>query len=93
MQPLGKGILLTILRSGNEVVPASQVFGELQDVKVDADMIEVASMLIDKKVTRFDPSKFEDHYEEALQQLLICMAFMLAVTLYGVVPAVMPSRR
>ncbi len=70
LEPLGKGILLTILRNAKEIVPASKVFGQMEDVKIDPDMTEIASMLIDKKATHFDPSKFEDAYEDALRQLI-----------------------
>ena len=70
LEPLGRGILLTILRNAKEVVPASKVFGQMDDVKIDPHMTEIASMLIDKKTTHFDPTKFEDAYEDALRQLI-----------------------
>ncbi len=70
LEPLGKGIVLTILRDAKEVVPASKVFGDLEDVKIDPEMTEIASLLIDKKATHFDPSKFEDEYEDALRKLV-----------------------
>ncbi|BCG96800.1 hypothetical protein [Mesorhizobium sp. 131-2-1] len=33
-------------------------------------MLEIAGLLIDKKVTKFDPSKFEDTYEDALVAMI-----------------------
>ncbi|TGQ89182.1 Ku protein [Mesorhizobium sp. M8A.F.Ca.ET.208.01.1.1] len=66
IQPFGKGMLLTELRSHGEMISAESVFADIKKVEYDADLIEVASLLIDKKVTRFDPSKFEDTYEDAL---------------------------
>lgn len=33
-------------------------------------MKELASHIVDSKATHFDPSKFEDHYETALIELL-----------------------
>jgi DNA end-binding protein Ku len=51
-------------------MPASKAFDEMGAPTIDPEMTEIASMIIDKKVTHFDPSKFEDHYEEALQQLI-----------------------
>ena len=33
-------------------------------------MIEIAKLLIDKKVGKFDPSKFEDRYEKALTEMI-----------------------
>ncbi|RUX01483.1 MAG: Ku protein [Mesorhizobium sp.] len=66
IQPFGKGMLLTELRSDSEVISEQSVFKEIKKVEYDSDLTEIASLLIEKKVTRFDPSKFEDTYEDAL---------------------------
>jgi len=66
IEPEGKGMLMTTLRNHNEVIAASSAFDGLKKVKVDKDMAEIASMIIDKKRTKFDPSKFDDTYEDAL---------------------------
>lgn len=66
IQPFGKGMLLTELRTHNEMVSERSVFDDLKSPKYDNDLLEIAELLIDKKVTKFDPSKFEDTYEDAL---------------------------
>jgi DNA end-binding protein Ku len=33
-------------------------------------MAEIASMIMDKKRVKFDPSKFEDRYEDALAAMI-----------------------
>jgi len=33
-------------------------------------MLELASHIVDSKSGHFEPEKFEDHYEEALEELL-----------------------
>ncbi len=66
IEALGKGMLLTTLRYENTVRQPATVFDEIAKVAVDAEMIELASHIIDKKKGKFDPSKFEDRYEEAL---------------------------
>ena len=66
IQPFGKGMLLTELRTHNEMVSESSVFDDLKNPKYDKDLLEIAGLLIDKKVTKFEPSKFEDTYEDAL---------------------------
>lgn len=66
IQPFGKGMLLTELRSDRKVISEQSVFKEIKKVEYDSDLTEIASLLIEKKVTRFDPSKFEDTYEDAL---------------------------
>ena len=66
IEPQGTGLLMTTLRNHNEVVAASSAFKGLKAKKIDPDMAEIASLIIDKKKTKFDPSKFEDTYEDAL---------------------------
>ncbi|TPJ31485.1 MULTISPECIES: Ku protein [unclassified Mesorhizobium] len=66
IQPFGKGMLLTELRTHNEMISATSVFEDVKSPKYDKDLLEIAGLLIDKKVTKFDPSKFEDTYEDAL---------------------------
>lgn len=66
IEPFGKGMLLTELRTRDEMVSEKSVFEDLTSPKYDKDLLEIAELLIDKKVTKFDPSKFEDTYEDAL---------------------------
>ncbi|MER9331170.1 Ku protein [Mesorhizobium sp. M0488] len=66
IQPYGKGMLLTELRTHDEMISEETVFGSLKSPEYDQDLLEIAGLLIDKKVTTFDPSKFEDTYEDAL---------------------------
>lgn len=66
IEAFGDGMLLTTLRYGNTVRQPDTVFEGIGKVKVDQEMIDLATHIIDKKSGRFDPSKFEDHYEAAL---------------------------
>lgn len=66
IQPFGKGMLLTELRDRNEMVSEATVFEGLKKQDYEADLLEIAGLLIDKKATKFEPSKFEDTYENAL---------------------------
>jgi len=63
-------MLMTTLRNHNEVVAASSASEGLKKVKVVEDMAEIASMIMDKKRIKFDPSKFEDRYEDALAAMI-----------------------
>jgi DNA end-binding protein Ku len=62
----GRGMTMTTLRNHNEVIAASSAFEGLKKVKVDKDMADIATMIMDKLKTTFAPSKFEDTYEDAL---------------------------
>src|SRR5690606_29787836 len=45
-------------------------FDEIKAVKTDKEMIELAQHIIEKKQAKFDPSKFDDKYEDALLELI-----------------------
>ncbi|THF57737.1 non-homologous end joining protein Ku [Ollibium composti] len=70
IEPLGKGMVLTTLRYDSTVRQPDTVFDEIKAVKLDKEMIELAQHIIDKKATKFDPSGFDDKYEEALIELI-----------------------
>lgn len=70
IQPYGKGMLLTWLRNNNTMVAEKSVFDGIPTGKQDKDLMEIAGLLIDKKLTKFDPSHFEDKYEEALAEMI-----------------------
>jgi DNA end-binding protein Ku len=65
-----KGLMGMLLRYPYEVRDSAEYFDDVQDVKITKDMLELAKHIVDQKSGHFDPSKFEDHYEAALQDLL-----------------------
>src|SRR6188472_2118226 len=65
-----KGLMGMLLRYPYEVRDSAEYFDEIQDVKITKDMLDLAKHIVDQKSAHFDPSKFEDHYEAALQELL-----------------------
>jgi len=70
LQPRGKGIMGTLLRYKNEVRNEHDYFEDIPDVKVPKDMLELAVHILETKKGKFDPSKFEDRYEDALKALI-----------------------
>jgi DNA end-binding protein Ku len=70
LQPRGKGIVATALRYKNEVRDESAYFDEIPDVKVPNDMLQLAEHILEQKKGHFDPAKFEDRYEDALNELI-----------------------
>jgi DNA end-binding protein Ku len=70
IEPLGEGLLLTTLRYQSTVRQPDAAFDEIPKVKIDADMVSLASDIIDRKKAKFDPSMFEDEYENALLALV-----------------------
>jgi len=71
IRPYGDdGMMMTTLRNANEVVSEKSIFEDIKAPKTDPEMVEIASLLIDKKVGKFDPSEFEDRYENALIEMI-----------------------
>ncbi len=70
VKPCGRGLLLETLRYADEVHKANSYFREIGDTKPDEDMLDLASMLIDKKTGKFDASEFHNRYIDALKELI-----------------------
>src|SRR6266536_2153796 len=70
LEPLGKGLMGTLLRYPYEVRDPQEYFDEIQDVKVTKDMLDLAKHIVNQKSGRFEPEKFEDQYETALVDLI-----------------------
>jgi len=70
IKPCGRGILMETLRYADELNKASSYFREIDDVEPDADLLELATTLIDKKSGKFDASEFHNRYIDALKALI-----------------------
>ena len=70
LEPLEKGLMGTLLRYPYEIRDEKEYFDEIQDVKVTKDMLDLAKHIVNQKAADFEPEKFEDHYEEALTELI-----------------------
>ncbi|WP_316356587.1 Ku protein [Devosia sp.] len=70
IKPAGKGLLLETLHYEDELRKADPYFSDIPAKKADADLLEVAIALIDKKTDKFDAKVFKDHYQSALRELI-----------------------
>jgi DNA end-binding protein Ku len=70
LEPRGKGMLGVTLRYPYEVRKEADYFGDIPDERVPKDMLELAVHIVETKIGNFEPEKFEDHYENALKQLI-----------------------
>lgn len=70
IEPFGKGMLLTTLRYGDTVREAGEAYEGIDKVKIDQDLLELATRVIERKKCKFDPSTFEDKYEKAVLDLI-----------------------
>ena len=58
------------LRYPYEVRKEDEYFEDIPDEKIPKDMLELASHIVETKSGHFNPEEFEDHYEDALKELL-----------------------
>ncbi|QEH79418.1 Ku protein [Sphingomonas sp. C8-2] len=70
LKPCGRGMVLETLRYADEVRKAQSYFRDIPDSKPDADLLDLAETLIDKKSATFDASEFHDRYVDALKALI-----------------------
>ena len=70
LEPRDNGLLAMTLRYPYEVRKPSDYFDDIPDEKIPKDMLELASHIVRTKTGHFNPEKFEDHYEDALKDLL-----------------------
>ncbi len=70
IEPRGKGMLLTTLRSHDEVRDDAVLFDDIPKGRSDDKMIDIASKIIEQQLGPFEPAEFDDRYEDALRALI-----------------------
>ena len=70
IKPCGSGMMLETLRYEDEIRKSDPYFGDIKNVAVDKEELDLAKELIKRKTASFKPDKFHDHYREALQELI-----------------------
>src|ERR1700732_3015810 len=70
LEARGKGLLGITLRYPYEVRNEADYFDDIPDEKIPKDMLDLGSHIVTTKAGHFEPSEFEDQYEDALKELL-----------------------
>jgi DNA end-binding protein Ku len=70
LEPRDQGMVGVTLRYPYEVRDPAEYFEDIEDEKVPKDMLDLAVHIVETKRGEFEPQKFEDHYENALKELL-----------------------
>jgi DNA end-binding protein Ku len=68
--PVENGLVLNLIRYGNELRPADRYFDTIPERKLDRDMLDMALQLVDRKTAPFDAEAFSDSYSTALRELV-----------------------
>jgi len=69
LEPRESGILLTTLRSHDEIRSSSEIFDKHLP-KPERGMLDIAEKIIEQQQAKFDPTAFKDRYEDALRELI-----------------------
>ena len=70
LKACGRGMVLETLRYADEVHKAASYFRDISDARPDADLLDLAETLIEKKAGGFDASTFQNRYIDALKALI-----------------------
>jgi DNA end-binding protein Ku len=70
LEPKGRGLLGLTLRYPYEVRDEASYFEDIPDLKLSKEMLDLATHIVNTKSGHFDPSLFQDRYENALIDLL-----------------------
>ncbi len=70
VRPHGEGMIATTLNFDYEVRSDTEIFEEISDIHVSGEMLDLARHIIETKMGRFEPSAFDDRYEQAVAELV-----------------------
>ena len=70
LEPMGKGLVGTVLRYGSEVRNEDSYFEDIPDMKLPEEMRDLAHVIIERKAGHFRPEDFTDRYEDAVVELI-----------------------
>jgi len=70
LEPKGRGLMGLTLRYPYEVRDEASYFEDIPDLKLPKEMLDLATHIVNTKSGHFDPSQFQDRYENALIDLL-----------------------
>jgi DNA end-binding protein Ku len=70
IRPEGKGLMAFALREPSDIKNAGDFFEGIAEGKPDADMLSMATKLVENKAAEFQPEDFEDRYEQRIRELV-----------------------
>lgn len=70
LKPYGSGMMLEAMRYSDEIRKTDAYFDEIGEGSAEKEQLQLAEQLIKQKTAKFNPTKYHDHYREALQELI-----------------------
>jgi DNA end-binding protein Ku len=70
LRPMGEGLMAHTLHEDRDLNSPKELFDELSGVKVDPEMVQLATQLIQRQAGKYDPGDLEDRYETRLRAMI-----------------------
>ena len=70
LRPMAGGLVAHTLNEERDINPAQHLFGGVQGITIDPEMVKLAVQLVDRQTGQYDPADLEDRYETRLRAML-----------------------
>jgi len=70
LSPRAGGLMLVTLRYASEIRDPARIFAGIGEGQLRPELTDMAIKLIDERTEAFDPSRYRNHYREALSELI-----------------------
>ncbi len=70
LRPMHGGLVAHTLNEQRDLNPSAELFERVRDVKLDPEMIGLATQLVERQSEDYDPADLEDRYETRLRAML-----------------------
>ena len=70
IRPHGNGLIGTTLNFDYEVRSSTEAFDDIPDMKIEGEMLQLATHIINTKKGLFDAKSFDDRYDAAIAELV-----------------------
>jgi DNA end-binding protein Ku len=67
---MDRGLVAHVLHEARDIADPKQLFEAIPATRPDAEMVQLATQLIDRQVAAFDPADMEDRYESRLRDVI-----------------------
>jgi DNA end-binding protein Ku len=68
--PLDRGLVLHTLHEPRDLYAHDKLFEDVPQTRSDAEMVKLATQLIERQEGKFEPADVEDHYEAKLREII-----------------------
>ena len=70
IMPLGRGLVVHTLNEPHDLYDYEKLFDQIPNTRPDAEMVKLATQLIERQEAKFEPADTEDRYEARLREVI-----------------------